>query len=119
MTAVNKGHLHVAKILVKNGANVNYRNKVRALIPGTQVCIMWWYYGEPVGCTRYDSGVLRTGTHAIIIFIAGSLPTAQLSPRWTNFTPKIQYICDNPLTLSIIHPCTVSRRTSEWRFWSS
>ena len=35
------GHLHVAEILVKNGADVNYRNKVRALIPVTQVCIIW------------------------------------------------------------------------------
>ena len=57
VTAVNKGHLHVVEILVKNGADVNYRNKVRALILGTQDCIMWpmiikaWYYGEPVGCT--------------------------------------------------------------------
>ena len=41
VTAVDKGHFHVAEILVKNGADVNYRNKVRALIPGTQVCIMW------------------------------------------------------------------------------
>ena len=41
VTAVNKGYLHVAEILVENGADVNYRNKVRALIPGTQVCIMW------------------------------------------------------------------------------
>ena len=51
VTAVNKGHFHVAEILVKNGADVNYRNKVRALIPITQVCIMCpdkaWYYGEP------------------------------------------------------------------------
>ena len=35
MTAVNKGHLHIAETLVKNGADVNYRNKVRALIPVT------------------------------------------------------------------------------------
>ena len=28
VAAVNKGHLHIAEILVKNGANVNYRNKV-------------------------------------------------------------------------------------------
>ena len=41
MAAVNKGHLHVAEILVKNGADVNYRNKVRALIPVTQVLCMW------------------------------------------------------------------------------
>ena len=41
VTAVVKGHLHVAEILVENGADVNYRNKVRALIPVTQVCIMW------------------------------------------------------------------------------
>ena len=40
ITAVNQGHLHVAEILVKNGANVNYRDIVRALIPVTQVCIM-------------------------------------------------------------------------------
>ena len=37
MAAVGQGHLHVAKILVKNRADVNYRNKVRALIPVTQV----------------------------------------------------------------------------------
>ena len=43
VTAVNKGHLHVAEILVKNGADVNFRNKVRALILERQVhvCIMW------------------------------------------------------------------------------
>ena len=28
VAAVVKGHLHIAEILVKNGANVNYRNKV-------------------------------------------------------------------------------------------
>ena len=61
MTAVDRGHLHVAEILVKNGADMNYRNKVRALILVTQVCIIInvandkaWYYGEPVGCTRYE-----------------------------------------------------------------
>ena len=58
MTAVNRGHLHVAEILVENGADVNYRNKVRALIPVSQVCSYnvandkAWYYGEPVGYTR-------------------------------------------------------------------
>ena len=41
VTAVDKGHLHIAEVLMKNGADVNYRNKVRALIPETQVCIMW------------------------------------------------------------------------------
>ena len=35
--SVVKGHLHVAEILVKNGADVNYRNKVSVLIPVTQV----------------------------------------------------------------------------------
>ena len=40
VAAVNKGHFHVAEILVENGADVNYR-KVRELIPVTQVCIMW------------------------------------------------------------------------------
>ena len=35
VTAVGQGHLHVAEILVENGADVNYRNKVRAFIPGT------------------------------------------------------------------------------------
>ena len=28
VAAVDKGHLHIAEILVKNGANVNHRNKV-------------------------------------------------------------------------------------------
>ena len=37
VAAVNKGHLHIAEILVKNRADLNYRNKVRPLIPGTQV----------------------------------------------------------------------------------
>ena len=32
VTAVVKGHIHVTEILVKNGADVNYRNKVRVLI---------------------------------------------------------------------------------------
>ena len=41
VAAVGQGNLHVAEILAKNGADVNYRNKVRALIPGTLVCIMW------------------------------------------------------------------------------
>ena len=41
VAAVGQGHLHVAETLVKNGANVNYRNKVRVLIPVAQVCIMW------------------------------------------------------------------------------
>ena len=39
--AVFNGHLHVTEILVKNGTDVNYRNKVSVLIPVTQVCIMW------------------------------------------------------------------------------
>ena len=38
---MNNSHLHVAEIFVENGADVNYRNKVIALIPVTQVCIMW------------------------------------------------------------------------------
>ena len=60
MAAVNEGHLHVAEVLMKNRADVNYRNKVRALIPVTQACMhnvandKAWYYGEPVGCTRYE-----------------------------------------------------------------
>ena len=37
VTAVDKGHLHVAEILVKNGADVNYRNKVKTLILVIQV----------------------------------------------------------------------------------
>ena len=40
VAAVNEGNLHVAEILVKNGADVSYRNKVRALITVTQVGIM-------------------------------------------------------------------------------
>ena len=60
MTAVDRGHLHVAEILVKNGADMNYRNKV---IEGIDPCNTSmhnvandkaWYYGEPVGCTRYE-----------------------------------------------------------------
>ena len=35
VAAVDNGHFHVAEILVKNGADVNYRNKVRVLIPGS------------------------------------------------------------------------------------
>ena len=35
LIAVNRSHLHVAEILVKNGADANYRNKVRALISVT------------------------------------------------------------------------------------
>ena len=31
VAAVGQDHLHVAEILVENGADVNYRNKVRAL----------------------------------------------------------------------------------------
>ena len=45
MVAVDEGHLHVAEILVKNGADVNYRNKV---IPVTQVCIMWPMIGHGI-----------------------------------------------------------------------
>ena len=37
VVAVRQGHLHIAEILVKNGADVNYRNRVRALIPVIQV----------------------------------------------------------------------------------
>ena len=33
VTAVVKGHVHATEVLVKNGADVNYRNKVRVLIP--------------------------------------------------------------------------------------
>ena len=55
--AVNKGHLHIAEILVKNGADVNYRNKVRALIPIT------------VGCTRYNKHAACAGhsRHAYVV----------------------------------------------------
>ena len=54
--AVNKGHLHVAEILVKNGANVNYRNKVRVLIPVTQVCIilMWPMIRHGIMVNQWD-----------------------------------------------------------------
>ena len=55
VAAVGQGNLHVAEILAKNGADVNYRNKVRALIPMHNVANdKAWYYGEPVGCTRYE-----------------------------------------------------------------
>ena len=32
MAAVDQGHTHIADILVRNGANVNYWDKVRVLI---------------------------------------------------------------------------------------
>ena len=51
VTAVNKGHLHVAEILVKNGADVNYRNKV---IPVTQVCIMWPMIRHGIMVNQWD-----------------------------------------------------------------
>ena len=56
VTAVDKGHLHVAEILVKNGADVNYRNKVRALIPGTQVhvCIKWPMIRHDIMVNQWD-----------------------------------------------------------------
>ena len=55
---MDNGHLHVAETLMKNGADVNYRNKVRVLIPVTYNVAndkaVPWYYGEPVGCSRYE-----------------------------------------------------------------
>ena len=57
---MDNGHFHVAEILVKNGADVNYRNKVRVLIPGTYISMhnvtndKAWYYGEPVGYARHE-----------------------------------------------------------------
>ena len=54
MTAVDRGHLHVAEILVKNGADMNYRNKVRALIPVTQVCIMWPMIRHGIMVNQWD-----------------------------------------------------------------
>ena len=32
VAAVNRGHTHIVDILMKNGSNVNQRNKVRVLI---------------------------------------------------------------------------------------
>ena len=52
--AVNEGHLHVAEILVENGADVNYRNKVRALIPVTQLCIMWPMIRHGIMVNQFD-----------------------------------------------------------------
>ena len=54
VTAVDKGHLHVAEILVENGADVNYRNKVRALIPVSQVCIMWPMIRHGIMVNQWD-----------------------------------------------------------------
>ena len=54
IAAVNEGHLHVAEILVDNGADVNYRNKVRALIPVTQVCIMWPMIRHGIMVNQWD-----------------------------------------------------------------
>ena len=54
VAAVDNGYLHVAEILVKNGADVNYRNKVRALIPVTQVCIMWPMIRHGIMVNQWD-----------------------------------------------------------------
>ena len=54
VAAVDEGYLHVAEILVKNGADVNYRNKVRALIPVTQVCIMWPMIRHGIMVNQWD-----------------------------------------------------------------
>ena len=54
VAAVDNGYLHVAEILVKNGADVNYRNKVRVLIPVTQVCIMWPMIRHGIMVNQWD-----------------------------------------------------------------
>ena len=62
---MDKGHLHIAEILVKNGADVNYRNKVRALIPGTQVCIMWPMMRHGITMSQWD--VQGMSQHVLVI----------------------------------------------------
>ena len=54
VAAVGQGHLYVAEILVKNEADVNYRNKVRVLIPATQVCIMWPMIRHGIMVNQWD-----------------------------------------------------------------
>ena len=54
VAAVDEGHLHVAEILVKNGADINYRNKVRALIPVTQIYIMWPVIRHGIMVNQWD-----------------------------------------------------------------
>ena len=51
VAAVRQGHLHVAEILVKNGADVNYKNKV---IPVTQICIMWPMISHGIMVNQWD-----------------------------------------------------------------
>ena len=64
VAAVNKGHFHVAEILVKNGADVNYINKVRALIPVTLVCIMWPMIRHDIMVNQWDvSGICYYGNN--------------------------------------------------------
>ena len=68
VTAVNKGHLHVAEILVKYGADVNYRNKVRALIPVTQVCIMWPMIRHGIMVNQWDVQGM-SNKHAYVVVL--------------------------------------------------
>ena len=54
IAAVGLGYLYIAEILLSNGADVNFRNKVRALIPGTQVCIMWPMIRHGIMVNQWD-----------------------------------------------------------------
>ena len=63
---MDEGHLHVTEILVKNGADVNYRNKVRALIPVTQVCIMWPMIRHCIMVNQWDVQGM-SNTHAACV----------------------------------------------------
>ena len=80
VTAVIKGHLHIAEILVKNGADVNYRNKERALIPVTQVCIMWPMIKHSIMVNQWDVQGMSNkhaacAIHIVAKFIRGETET--------------------------------------------
>ena len=87
VAAVDKGHLHVAEILVKNGADVNYRNKVRALIPVTQVCIMWPMIRHGIMVNQWDVQALW------IVTVGHRLKSDQHGSLAARTTPGRAYGC--------------------------
>ena len=95
VAAVNEGHVHDAEILVKNGADVNYRNKVKALIPVKQVCIMCPMIRHDIMVNQWDvsnkyAACAIHGRHAYVL----------VPPLDTNkilcLYPIYRYNCDPP-----------------------
>ena len=73
---MGQDHLHVAEILVENGADVNYRNKVRALHKYNIIlCIMWpmiinWGHGIMVNQWDVQGMSNKCAACAIYSYIA-------------------------------------------------